>query len=182
MDEGTSGGGTGGGDVHPAIVQWRTVESSVPWQYPQSDEPMGFNAALGTRFNLKRIGIHHLRLLPGRRSSFPHAESAEDEFVYVIAGAPDVWLDGHLFRLAPGDAVGFPAGTGLAHSFLNNTNDDVELLVVGDSDRAENRIFYPLNPDRKPLRPDWWEGAPQRSLGPHDGMTDAWRAQKAGRG
>jgi len=54
-------------------------------------------------FALKALGIHHERLPPGRRTSYPHAESAEEEFVYVIEGTPDVWLDGTLHRLKPGD-------------------------------------------------------------------------------
>ena len=166
---------------HPAIVNWRSIEAPEAWQYPQDDEPMGFNAAFGPHFGLARIGIHHQRLLPGRRTSFPHAESAEDEFVYVISGTPDVWLDGQLYRLAPGDGVGFPAGTGLAHSFLNNTDTDVELLVIGDADRAENRIVYPVNPERKPLRADWWDDAQVRQYGLHDGLTDARRREKANR-
>ncbi len=164
---------------HPAIVNWRSIEKQKAGQYPQHDEPLGFNAAFGRHFGLSRLGIHHQRLLPGRRSSFPHAESAEDEFVYVISGTPDVWLDGHLYRLAPGDGVGFPAGTGLAHSFLNNSDSDVELLVVGDTDREENRILYPANPDRKPLRPDWWHDAPARERGPHDGLTDSRQREMA---
>ena len=72
---------------------------------------------------------------------------------------------------APGEAVGFPAGTGLAHSFLNNTDSDVELLVVGDRPLAANRNFYPVNPERLPLRSDWCDDHPQRPLGPHDGRT-----------
>ncbi len=66
--------------------------------------------------------------------------------------------------------MGFKAGTGLAHTVLNNTDAEVRLLVAGDTPRAENRILYPLDPDRKPLRDDWWENAPDRPLGPHDGM------------
>ena len=66
----------------------------------------------------------------------PHAESAEEEFVYVLEGTPDVWIDGELFRLAPGDGVGFPAGTGIAHSFLNNTDEPVRLIVVGEAPKA----------------------------------------------
>ena len=97
------------------------------------------------------------------------------EFVYVIEGEPDVWLDGHLHRLKPGDAVGFPAGTGIAHSFLNNTEAEVHLLVVGERSKAENRIVYPLNPDRKPLRRDWWDDHPRHTLGPHDGLPDQVR-------
>ena len=160
--------------THPAIVRWQDIEGA-DWTYPHHAEPMGRDADYSTHFGLKRLGIHHVRLAPGRRSSFPHAESVEDEFVYVIAGTPDVWLDGHLHRLVPGDAVGFPAGTGISHSFLNNTDAQVMLIVVGDRPRAENRILYPVNPDRKPLRDDWWHDAPDREPGPHDGLTDARR-------
>ena len=63
----------------------------------------------------------------------------------MLEGTPDVWIDGELFRLAPGDGVGFPAGTGIAHSFLNNTDDPVRLIVVGETPKAENRIVYPVN-------------------------------------
>jgi uncharacterized cupin superfamily protein len=163
---------------HPAIAHWSAVERPKPWQYDNHDEPMGLNAALGRHFGLQRIGIHHQRLLPGRRTSFPHAESAEEEFVYVLSGTPDVWLDGHLHRLAPGDAVGFPAGTGLSHSFLNNTEADVCLLVVGERSKPENRIVYPVDPDQRTGREDWWHDAPARALGPHDGLTEARRAEK----
>ncbi len=163
------------------IVHWSEIETSRAHQYSGDDEKMGLNAALGQHFGFARLGIHHVRLPPGRRTSYPHAESAEEEFVFVIEGAPDVWLDGVLHRLKPGDAVGFPPGTGLCHSFLNNTDAEVRLLVVGDTDRDENRIFYPRNPEREPLRPDWWRDPPERPMGDHDGLTDKWRAEK-GRG
>ena len=162
---------------HPAIVRWEAIEGP-DWTYRNDPEPMCRGADYSTHFGLTRFGIHHVRLPPGRRTSFPHAESAEDEFVYVIDGTPDVWLDGHLHRLAPGDGVGFPAGTGLAHTFLNNTDRDVRLIVVGDRGVAGGRILYPVNPDRKPLRDDWWHDAPERALGPHDGLTDARRSGK----
>lgn len=167
----------GDSDRHPAITHWQAIEQATAWQYDGHDEPMSLNAPFGRHFGLARIGIHHERLLPGHRTSFPHAESAEEEFVYVISGTPDVWLDGDLHRLAPGDGVGFPAGTGLAHSFLNNTEAEVELLVVGDRSRGENRIVYPLNPERKPYHSDWWDDAPTRERGAHDGLTEVVRAK-----
>ena len=163
---------------HPAIVHWTAIEAKQPWAYDHHDEPMGFNAAFGHHFRLSRLGIHHQRLIPGARTSFPHAEKTEDEFIYVITGTPDVWLDGHLHRLRPGDGVGFKAGDGLAHTFINNSETDVELLVVGDRDRADNRIVYPVNLERKPLRDEWWEDAPERPLGGHDGLSDKRRGEK----
>ena len=130
----------------PFIAHWSEIERPDDQHYDEDDELMSIGAPFGRHFGLAKLGIHHERLPPGRRTSFPHAESAEEEFVYVIEGEPDVWIDGHLHRLRPGDAVGFPAGTGIAHSFLNNTEAEVHLLVVGERRKPENRIFYPLHP------------------------------------
>ncbi len=164
---------------HPAIVHWREIEDSDPEFFRGTDEVMSRGAPFGQHLGLSTLGIHHMRLEPGRRTSLPHAESHEEEFVYVITGQPDVWLDGVLHALQPGDAVGFPAGTGLAHTFINNTDSDVTLLVVGNADIAANRIVYPINPERKAWREDWWHDAPVRELGSHDGLSDARRAEKA---
>ena len=122
---------------------------------------------------LMRIGVHHERLPPGRRVSWPHAEADEEEFVYVIEGTPDVWVDGHLKRLKPGDGVGFPAGTGIAHTFLNNSESDVRLLVVGEASRERSRIDYPLHPKRNAeIGERHWKDKPERELGPHSGLPD----------
>src|SRR6185437_5323764 len=127
------------------IAHWTEHEGEDDAHYPGTTENMAISARLGRTFGLSRIGINHDRLLPGRRTSYPHAESAEEEFVFVLEGTPDVWIDGTLHRLRPGDAVGFPAGTGICHTFLNNTDDEVRLLVIGETAKAENRVRYPLN-------------------------------------
>jgi uncharacterized cupin superfamily protein len=160
------------------IAHWSEIEEPDDSRYPADDELMSIGAPLGRALGLSRVGIHHERLPPGRRTSFPHAESAEEECVYVLEGTPDVWLDGVLHRLGPGDAVGFPAGTGLAHSFINDTDAEVRLLVVGEASKPENRIFYPLHPERKAMRDDWWDDVPPRERGPHDGMSRLVREGK----
>lgn len=101
----------------PFIAHSNEIEQADDDHYDRDDELLGISAPFGRHFGLTRLGIHHLRLPPGRRTSFPHAESAEEEFVYVIDGEPDVWIDGHLHRLGPGDAVGFPAAQGSRIAF-----------------------------------------------------------------
>ncbi|KQU65754.1 cupin [Aminobacter sp. DSM 101952] len=160
------------------IAHWTEVERPDGETFSGTDELRALGAPLAVYFGLQRLGMHHMRLPPGRRTSFPHAESLEEEFVHVLEGEPDVWLDGKLHRLKPGDSVGFPAGTGLAHSFLYNTETDVRLLVVGETNKAENRIVYPVNPERKAMRNDWWDDAPQRVLGDHDGVPDRLRPNR----
>jgi uncharacterized cupin superfamily protein len=155
------------------IRHWRELEKPDNGHYPGDTELMSIGAPLGRLLGLGRIGVHHERLPPGRRTSYPHAESAEEEFVFVLEGTPDVWIDGALHRLAPGDSVGFPAGTGICHTFLNNTAAEVRLLVVGERPKDENRIRYPMNEAHEATRPDRWVDWPARPIGPHDGRARA---------
>jgi uncharacterized cupin superfamily protein len=161
------------------IVHWSEIEGPDNSRYEGDDELMGIGAPFGRHFGLKRLGIHHVRLLPGRRTSYPHAESTEEEFVYVLDGEPEVWLDGQMTRLRPGDGVGFPPGTGQCHTFVNNGEREVRLLVVGDTARPDNKVRYPLNPDRANYREDLWPDAPERPFGTHDGLPDAVRERRA---
>jgi len=165
-------------DRPPFIKNYREIQEPDESCYRTSGstELLSIGSPFGKAFGLKRLGIHHEVLPPGRRTSWPHAEKTEEEFVYVIEGNPEVWIDGRLHRLEPGDAVGFVPGTGIAHTFLNNTDREVRLLVVGDTNRADNKIHYPLHPDRNRLIGDnWWGDAPPRELGPHDGLPDRLR-------
>ncbi|MGZ6441032.1 MAG: GNAT family N-acetyltransferase [Pseudobdellovibrionaceae bacterium] len=117
----------------------------------------------------KKMGVHHVLFPPGARSSLPHAESLEEEFVFVISGNPHVWIDGYVYALTPNCAAGFPAGTGIAHNFINNTNENVELLVLGERTKKENLCSFPVDPEQKEASNIWWADAPQRPLGPHNG-------------
>lgn len=145
--------------------------------YPQSDERMGPVRRAGKAAGLVRIGINLQRLPPGVRSSWPHAEEDEEEFVYVIEGEVDAWIDGNLHRMVAGDLAAFPAGTGISHCFINNTHREALLLVGGETAKPGSRIIYPLNPSRRAdmAKSEWWDDAPSRPFGPHDGLPDALR-------
>jgi uncharacterized cupin superfamily protein len=156
---------------HDFISQWKPLEEAKGQVYRGDTEEMGLNAPIGEKLGLTRIGIHHMRLPPGRRTSYPHAESAEEEFVFVLEGHPDAWIDGVLHPLAPGDSVAFPAGTGICHSFLNNTAQEVRLLVVGEKPKSENRIRFPVNQAYEMTREDRWIDPPARPMGAHDGRA-----------
>jgi len=145
--------------------------------YPQSAEPMGPIRRLGKEAGLQRIGINIQSLPPGHRSSWPHAEEHEEEFVYVIEGEVDAWINGYLHRMRPGDLAAFPAGTGISHCFINNTDKEAVLLVGGEAPKEGSRIYYPLNASRrKDMDPsNWWEDVPQQELGPHDALPASKR-------
>jgi uncharacterized cupin superfamily protein len=154
----------------PFIVSSADVPERIH-RYPNSTEGMAPSRPVGRTAGLLKIGIHLVRIPPGTRTSWPHAESQEEEFVYVVEGEVDAWIDGELHRMKAGDLAAFPSGTGICHTFINDGERDALLLSGGEADKADNRIFYPLNASRRSDLPwsRWWDDIPLRPQGPHDG-------------
>jgi len=157
-------------DRPPFIIASADVPEDVG-RYPGSDEIFSHGRPIGKAAGLLRIGLHLERLPPGHRLSLPHAEEKEEEFVYVIEGEVDAWIDGRLVPMRAGDLAAFPAGTGTCHTFINNSDRQALLLGGGERAKSDNRIFYPLNPERRPQMPwsHWWHDIPLAPQGPHDG-------------
>jgi uncharacterized cupin superfamily protein len=91
---------------------------------------------------LKNYGVNFIRVQPGGQSSARHAHSKQDEFVYVIEGEFVLVTDAGRETVGPGTCIGFPAGTGDGHHFLNLTEKDAAFLVVGDR-TADDEVTYP---------------------------------------
>ena len=160
----------------PNVIHWRDIQDADTATYPNDPEKLAISSRFSKKMKLFRFGVSHEVLPPGRRASYPHAEQSEEEFVYVLEGTPDLWQNGHLHRLAEGDAVGWLSATGVAHTLINNTQSDVRLLVVGEPSRSRYGIHYPLNPIRnEAVGEQWWKDAPAQDMGPHDGLPDALR-------
>lgn len=154
------------------IKHYSEIQHADDARYPDSSELLSIGSPFSKSFGLSKLGIHYEVLPPGRRTSWPHAESDEDEFAYVIEGKPHVWINGELHPLKPGDGIGFPSGTGMSHTFINNTDENVSLLVVGEASKKSNRIFYPRNPERRNQMAEgqWWSDVPEQKMGGHDGL------------
>jgi uncharacterized cupin superfamily protein len=120
--------------------------------------------------NLRHLRVQHEVLPPGRRSASPHAHTAREELVLVLDGTPDLWIDGHLHPLRPGDVVSFAAATGIAHTVINNSDREAVLFVVATMP-DEDACFYPFRLDTddvsEPLARAWRE----RPRGSHPGTT-----------
>ncbi|MCC7541667.1 MAG: cupin domain-containing protein [Deltaproteobacteria bacterium] len=140
---------------------------------------MAPSRAIGSAAGLNVIGLHVVRVPTGYRTSWPHAEEKEEEFVLVLEGEVDAWIDGHLHRMKKGDLAAFPSGTGISHVFLNDGPNEALLLVGGERAKHDSRIHYPLHPSRKgDMRwNDWWHDVPRHPLGPHDGMPKSPRSE-----
>jgi uncharacterized cupin superfamily protein len=87
---------------------------------------------LGDLFGLKNFGVNLTRLAPGAVSSLRHAHTKQDELIYILQGHPTLHTDEGKTRLSPGMCAGFKAGTGNGHRLINETEEEVVYLEVGD--------------------------------------------------
>jgi uncharacterized cupin superfamily protein len=124
------------GEVPVAAVVAKDVPvRAKPSVYP---EPFASRMAgrskrqLGEIFRLSNFGVNLTTLVPGGSSALRHAHTKQDEFVYIVSGAATLHTDEGRMTLTPGMCAGFKAGTGNAHRLLNETQDDVVYIEVGD--------------------------------------------------
>jgi uncharacterized cupin superfamily protein len=154
----------------PSFIVRSVDVPEVEGRYPGRDERFGLSRPIGKAAGLQRLGLHLERVPPGERISLPHAEADEEEFVYVLSGTVEAWIDGHVFTMVAGDLAAFPAGTGIAHTFLNESATEALLLAGGEASKKDNQIVYPVDPDRhETLGERHWKDAPARKLGLHAG-------------
>jgi len=124
------------GQTYPvALEAARAPARAKPSAYP---EPFASRMAgrqkhpLGDLFGLTNFGVNLTRLAPGACSSLRHAHTRQDEFVYILEGHPTLHTDEGRTKLSPGMCAGFKAGTGNAHCLINETDEDVVYLEMGD--------------------------------------------------
>lgn len=96
---------------------------------------------LGDRFGLRNFGVNLTTLKPGAMSALRHAHTRQDEFVYVLQGRPTLVTDAGRTPLAPGMCAGFAAGTGDGHHLVNETDEDVLYLEVGDRTAGDSASY-----------------------------------------
>ena len=112
--------------------------------------PAPYNAAVAGRHyqrlagpgGLTDFGVNMCRLEPGAWSSQRHWHSKEDEFAMLISGEAVLVTNAGETLMRPGDCAAFPKDDGDAHHFVNRSNADAVLLVVG-SNVPDDTCTYP---------------------------------------
>jgi uncharacterized cupin superfamily protein len=91
------------------------------------------------------LGYSVTFVAPGSRSYPYHFHHGEEEAFYVLEGRGllrqgDGEGEDEIIELSPGDVVAFPAGTGIAHQFINDGEVPFAYLAISNlvsSDVAE---------------------------------------------
>jgi len=87
--------------------------------------------SLGDAVGLATIGVHLVRLKPGKTSSVHHFHHHDEEWIYVLSGRGVAEIGDEKFEVGPADFMGFVAGS-LPHSLTNLNSEDLVYLVGGN--------------------------------------------------
>ena len=97
---------------------------------------------LGQTYTLKQQSADSLAwhaVFPDGTFVPPHIHPTQDEFVYVLSGRYDLWLDGKDFTATAGDLVRMPKG--LPHGIFNKSGETATSLFWVTPTRSLKTLF-----------------------------------------
>lgn len=111
------------------------AEQTFSHPFESNSQISGFS--LGDAVGLGRIGVHVLRIAPGK-DAFPyHSHHTEEEFIYVLAGRGIAEVGSSEYEVGPGDFLGFPVPS-VGHRMRNPFAE--ELVYLSGGERRESEI------------------------------------------
>ena len=122
------------------------VEARTKTVYPAEFAPVTqgrAKRALGNAFGLDQFGVNLTELAPGAATALRHWHTAEDEFVYVLAGEVVLLIGDDEETLSAGDCIGFKAGVETGHAIVNRTGKTATILEVGSRRLDVDEGRYP---------------------------------------
>lgn len=104
--------------------------------------PLLTTLLVGRAGGSERLYVNIDRLQPGAKSCKFHKHSLQEEFFLVLRGHGTLRLEDMTYQVRPGSCFSKPAGRGIAHQFINTSDDVLEILDVGIP-HPEDVIEYP---------------------------------------
>lgn len=95
-----------------------------------NEDAQRVNKSLGDMTGLTGIGFHIIEVPPGKLSTEFHCHHHEDECLYILEGKADAAVGDEVFKVGPGDFIGYRAG-GKAHTLTNTGTVSLKCIVVG---------------------------------------------------
>lgn len=104
--------------------------------------------SLSNLLGMTHLGIHLVRVEPGKETTEFHFHHQEEEFMYIISGRGVAEIGDEKMEVGPGDFLGFSAPS-LPHMMTNPFDEDLVYLMGGerrnfdicDYPRLKKRLF-----------------------------------------
>jgi uncharacterized cupin superfamily protein len=124
----------------PNVLRVKDRAPEETFSHPFNPRSEISGTSLSDATGLTRIGVHLLRVPPGREAFVYHSHHTEEEWCYVLSGRGLAVVDGVEHALEPGDFMGFPAPS-VAHVLKNAGSEDLVYLSGGERHPAEVADF-----------------------------------------
>ena len=124
--------------IKKAVIDSTTEERRVHQFNP---EAIRHARALSDLTDLKRLGVHLVRLEQGYSSSEFHFHDGTEEFVYILSGRGIAEIGDERCAVEAGDFMGFTAPSA-PHNLENPFDEDLVYLVGGERAQADV-VHYP---------------------------------------
>ncbi|MDR3498248.1 MAG: cupin domain-containing protein [Parvibaculum sp.] len=90
----------------------------------------------GDLAGLVDMGLHFVRVEPGRETTEHHFHGQDEEFLYVISGHGEAMVGDETFSVGPGDVMAFPKNSP-AHSMRVPADADGDLIYLMAGTRSD---------------------------------------------
>ena len=140
----------------------------VPWEEYSHGERFGTRfRQLGEFGGCSHVGVCMEEIPPGRQAYVAHYHMLEEEQLLVLEGRPTLRLGERRLPMGPGTFVVFPAGQKAGHALVNETEEPVRYLIIGE--RNPNEVTVHTDTGRVGVRlvgegyrgddtMDYWDG------------------------
>ena len=140
----------------------------VPWEEYSHGERFGTRfRQLGEYGGCSHVGVCMEEIAPGRQAYVAHYHLLEEEQLLVLEGRPTLRLGERRIPMEPGSYVVFPAGQKAGHALVNETDEPVRYLIIGE--RNPNEVTVHTDTGRVGVRlvgegyrvgdsVDYWDG------------------------
>jgi len=131
-------------DAPPKPSLFRAADHAKVKEQSQS-HPLNPNSqirgvSLSEQVGLQRLGIHLLRIAPGKESFIFHSHNSEEEFLYILSGRGIAEIGDESFEVGPGDFMGFPTPS-VGHHLRNPFEEDLVYISGGERRPVEVADF-----------------------------------------
>jgi uncharacterized cupin superfamily protein len=97
---------------------------------------------IGDAIGCEKIYVNIDYVKPGAESVKYHSHSKQEEFFLIISGKGLLRMNEEQMSIKAGDVISKPASKDIAHQFINNSSEILQILDIGTREK-DDIITYP---------------------------------------
>ncbi|WMJ90093.1 cupin domain-containing protein [Anaerocolumna sp. MB42-C2] len=96
---------------------------------------------IGDVLGCEKIYVNIDYVKPGAKSTKYHSHTRQEEFFLIMSGKGILRINGEEISVVAGDVISKPAGKDIAHQFINNGSEILQILDMGNRDKEDIAVY-----------------------------------------